>query len=310
MSETISSEKYEKQVVALFGEILADVFPDESILGGAPFNVARHLKAFGLHPVIITRTGSDALRDDLLKEMDRLGLDTSGVQRDPVYPTGRVQVHLEEGGHRFEILPDQAYDHIHAGMTHMMMLSLKPVLAYFGTLAQRGMESRLALDKFLNAAKCPRFLDINLRKSWYSKHTIRRSLLRADIVKMNEEELDIVASYFKLNGETPQKSAANLLRQFNLQQLLITCGEKGAWQINRKAEVVSAESVSLSQPIVDTVGAGDAFASILIIGLLNHWEPSVMLQRANQFASALCTVRGGAPQQLDFYIPFKVEWNL
>lgn len=300
----------EKQVVALFGEILADVFPNESILGGAPFNVARHLKAFGLHPVIITRTGSDALRDELLQEMDRLGLDASGVQRDPVYPTGQVLVHLEKQGHRFEIVPNQAYDHIHAGIAHMMMLSLKPALAYFGTLAQRGMESRLALDKFLSVAKCPRFLDINLRKPWYNKHTIRRSLLRADIVKINEDELDIVATYFKLNAETPQLSALNLLRQFNLKQLLITCGENGAWQINQDNDIVSTGSVSLSHAIVDTVGAGDAFASVFIIGLLNHWEPSVTLQRANQFAATLCTVRGGAPQQLDFYSQFKVEWDL
>lgn len=306
----LETKPSENKVVALFGEILADVFPDQSILGGAPFNVARHLKAFGLHPVMITRTGSDVLRDVLLAEMDKLGLDTSGVQRDPVYPTGQVQVHLEEGGHRFEILPNQAYDHIHAGITHMMMLSLKPALVYFGTLAQRGMESRLALDKFLSAAKCPRFLDINLRKPWYNKHAIRRSLLRADIVKMNEDELDIIAAYFNLIGKTQEKSALNLLRQFNLKQLLITCGESGAWQINQKEEVVRGEPFLLRQAIADTVGAGDAFASIIIIGLLNHWESAVTLQRANQFAAALCTVKGGAPQELDFYIPYKKEWNL
>ena len=308
-AEIIASEKREGKVVALFGEVLADVFPDQSILGGAPFNVARHLKAFGLHPVIITRTGNDALRDDLLKEMNRLGLDVSGVQRDSNYPTGQVKVHLEDAGHRFEIMQDQAYDHIHAGKTHMMTLSLKPELAYFGTLAQRGMESRLALDKFLSAVRCPRFLDINLRKPWYNKHTIRRSLLRSDIVKMNEDELDIVAKYFKLNGETLQASALNLFRQFGLQQLLVTSGESGAWQINQKKELIKTEPVQLAQPLVDTVGAGDAFAAVFIIGLLSHWPAFVTLQRANQFAAALCTVRGGAPQQLDFYTPFKQEWN-
>lgn len=306
----MSLKNHKKLVVALFGEVLADVFPDQSVLGGAPFNVARHLQAFGIHPVIITRTGSDVLRDALLVEMDRLGLDTSGVQQDSIYSTGQVQVHLEEGGHRFEILPNQAYDYIHAGMTHMMMLSLKPALAYFGTLAQREITSRLALDEFLNSVKCPRFLDINLRKPWYNKHTIRRSLLRAEFVKMNDDELDVIAKTFKLNGETPHISAMNLLKQFNLQQLLITCGERGAWQINQQNELVSTASAELAHPVVDTVGAGDAFASVFIIGLLNDWAPQVTLQRANQFAAALCTVRGGAPQHLDFYIPFQQVWSL
>lgn len=300
----------EKKVVALFGEILADIFPDQSVLGGAPFNVARHLQAFGMHPIMISRTGNDALRDDLMREMERLGMDTVGMQCDPVYPTGQVQVHMENGGHRFEILPDQAYDHIHAGVTHMMTMSIKPDLVYFGTLVQRDMESRLALDKFLNDGKSPRFLDINLRNPWYTKHTVRRSLLRADIVKMNEDELEIVTRYFSIGGRTPELKAYALLKQFDLQKLLVTCGEHGAWLINQKDEVFSTGQVELKHPIIDTVGAGDAFASVFILGLLNEWDPALTLQRANLFAASLCGIRGGAPEDPDFYFPFKQEWKL
>lgn len=259
---------------------------------------------------MISRTGNDALRDDLLREMDRLGMDTRGIQCDPSYPTGQVQVHMENGGHRFEILPDQAYDHIHAGITHMMIMSIKPELVYFGTLAQRGMESRLALDKFLSDSKCPRFLDINLRSPWYNKHTVKRSLLRSDIVKMNEDELEIVANYFRIDGQTPLLKAEALLEQFELQCLLITCGENGAWLINRQHEIFSTDPAGRSQTVVDTVGAGDAFAAVFIIGLLNDWEMPVTMQRANRFAAALCGIRGGAPQNHEFYAPFKQEWNL
>jgi len=296
--------------VALFGEVLADIFPDQSVLGGAPFNVARHLQAFGLHPVMISRTGNDALRDDLLREMDRLGMDKTGIQCDPTYPTGQVQVHMKDGGHSFDILPDQAYDHIHAGVTHMMIMSLKPELVYFGTLAQRGMESRLALDKFLADSKCPRFLDINLRSPWYNKHTVRRSLLRSDIVKMNEDELEIVSDYFRISGNTPLLKAEALLDQFELNCLLITCGQNGAWLINRQHEVFSTTPAGNTQTVIDTVGAGDAFAAVFIIGLLSQWEMPVAMQRANQFAAALCGIRGGAPQNQDFYLPFKQEWQL
>lgn len=299
-----------RKTVGLFGEVLADIFPDQSVLGGAPFNVARHLQAFGLHPVMISRTGNDALRDDLLREMDRLGMDKTGIQCDPAYPTGQVQVHMKDGGHSFEILPDQAYDHIHAGVTHMMIMSLKPELVYFGTLAQRGMESRLALDKFLADSKCPRFLDINLRSPWYNKHTVRRSLLRSDIVKMNEDELEIVSGYFRISGKTPLLKAEALLDQFELTCLLITCGENGAWLINRQHEVFSTTPAGKTQTVIDTVGAGDAFAAVFIIGLLSQWEMPVAMHRANQFAAALCGIRGGAPQNQDFYLPFKQEWQL
>lgn len=310
--ETLASATTEKhqKTVALFGEVLADIFPDQSVLGGAPFNVARHLQAFGLHPVMISRTGNDALRDDLLREMDRLGLDKTGIQCDPTFPTGQVQVHMKDGGHSFEILPDQAYDHIHAGVTHMMIMSLKPELVYFGTLAQRGMESRLALDKFLADSKCPRFLDINLRSPWYNKHTVRRSLLRSDIVKMNEDELEIVSDYFRISGKTLLLKAEALLDQFELNCLLITCGENGAWLVNRQHEVFSTSPAGNTLTVIDTVGAGDAFSAVFIIGLLNQWEMPVAMQRANQFAAALCGIRGGAPQDLDFYTTFKQAWHL
>lgn len=307
--DEIQARRNGKKVVALFGEVLADIFPDQSVLGGAPFNVARHLQAFELHPVMISRTGNDALREDLLREMLRLGMDASGIQCDPVFPTGQVQVHVENGSHRFEILPNQAYDHIHAGMTHMMTMSLKPELVYFGTLAQREMESRLALDQFIADSHCLKFLDINLRSPWYDKHTIRRSLQRADIVKMNEDELDIVAHFFRIEGGTPEAKARTLLKQFALEKLLITCGEQGAWLVDSTEEIIGTGAVGTEGRLVDTVGAGDAFAAIFIIGLLCGWPAALTLQRANRFAAALCSIRGGAPEDHGFYAPFKQEWK-
>jgi fructokinase len=299
-----------KKNVVLFGEVLADIFPDQSVLGGAPFNVARHLQAFDLHPVMISRTGNDSLRDELLHEMDRLGMDTIGIQCDQIYPTGQVKVHMENGSHRFTILPDQAYDHIHAGIAHMITMSIKPELVYFGTLAQRGMPSRLALDKFLSDSKCPHSFDINLRHPWYNKHNVRRSLMRSDIVKMNEEELEIVASYFKINAATPLLKAQALLDQFELKCLLVTCGEQGAWFINQQHETAHTGPATPTQQVVDTVGAGDAFAAVIIIGLLNDWAMPVAMQRASEFAAAICGIRGGAPKLLGSYTPFKQEWNL
>src|SRR3569623_1843707 len=114
----------DSQTGIAFGETLVDQFRDRNVLGGAPFNVACHLGALGAHPVLVTRAGKDALGDQLLQAMGERGLDVRGVQRDPARPTGRVKVTETARGHAFDILSDQAYDHLHASLARMVGLSL------------------------------------------------------------------------------------------------------------------------------------------------------------------------------------------
>lgn len=291
--------------VALFGEVLADVFPDRSVLGGAPFNVARHLCRFGLAPLMITRTGDDPLRSQLLAEMLRLGMDTTCVQVDPLHPTGKVIVHMEGAGHRFEILPDQAFDHIRAD--EIVLPAEPPALTYFGTLIQRCPESRYALDAFLAGSTSPRFLDINLRLPWYDLNTIERSLLLADQLKINDEELALLAGMLGLRGE-PEQQAAALIRDYSLASVLVTCGGRGAWLLQKNGELVRVEGKS-TIPLADTVGAGDAFAAVFIHGMLQQWPPQTTLARANEFAAAICAVRGAAPSDEGFYQAFLSGWH-
>ncbi|PKO47725.1 MAG: carbohydrate kinase [Betaproteobacteria bacterium HGW-Betaproteobacteria-22] len=298
-----------KKLIALFGEVLADIFPDRSVLGGAPYNVARHLRAFGMHPLLITRTGADSINAEFMAEMSRLGMDVSGVQLDASYPTGQVLVHLEGNGHRFDIIPDQAYDHIHAGVTHLVTISNHPEMVYFGTLAQRSLESRLALDRFLSDAKSPRFLDMNLRAPWFDKHIIRRSLLRADVLKINDDELKVLSTMFQLPKSSAEAGALALKRKFELDGLIVTCGADGAWALFDGDVVTSVAGVSLDQKMVDTVGAGDGFAAICMIGMLRQWPVDLMLSRANRFAAAICGLRGAAPESPDFYDLYIQEWQ-
>lgn len=293
--------------IALFGEVLADIFPEKYVLGGAPFNVARHLSGFGLHPVLITRTGQDTLKDELLNEMQARHMETMGVQHDPLYPTGQVQVKLVEGNAQYQILSDQAYDFIHAGMTHMITMAIKPEIAYFGTLAQRSVTSRLALDRFLSDCKCPRFLDINLRKPWYNKHTITRSLRRADMVKLNADELAVVAQACAIEGKAPENLADQLLTKFDLLEVIVTCGEDGAWVIDRDRHITHAKT-SAQTILVDTVGAGDAFASVYMMGILKEWDIETRLQHANQFAAEICGVRGAVPEDGHLYERLREKW--
>lgn len=298
----------EKKRIALFGEVLADLFPQETVLGGAPYNVACHLQAFGLYPLMISRTGEDALGEQLLNAMARLGIDTRGIQQDDVYPTGQVKVHFEHSDHHFEILANQAYDHIDPGMALTAIIRAEPTLLYFGTLAQRSKPSSLAIDQILDAHDGLKFLDINLRNPWYNKSTIRHSMQRADIVKMNEEELDIVAHFFRINDDKPEEKARALLTMFGLEQILITCGEQGAWLLDTSGEFFRTGPARAAAGLVDTVGAGDAFAAVFIIGLLNEWPLALTLERANDFATALCSIRGGVPAEHHFYAPFIKKW--
>jgi fructokinase len=305
MSDHLKNTKF---TIAIFGEVLADIFPDATVLGGAPYNVARHLRAFQQHPVLISRVGNDKLKKELFAELTALDIDQSGIQLDPVYPTGQVTVHMENGSHRFEIEANQAYDHIHAGRVHLTTLATQPDLAYFGTLAQRGIESRLALDTFLSDAKCTRFLDINLREPWYNKHMIRRSLLRTEIVKINEDELHTICHLFETNLNNDKERALFLMKKFDLKHLFVTCGENGAWALSSNGDETKVKAQPLTTALVDTVGAGDAFAAICILGLLYGWSMEEMLTRASTFASAVCTIRGAAPETADFYLPFIESW--
>jgi fructokinase len=307
--ENFSNTKDNHFIIGVFGEVLADIFPDKSVLGGAPFNVARHLQAFEQHPVMITRTGNDALGKEFADELSRLSMDDSGVQIDPVHPTGRVKVVMHDKNHVFEIEDNQAYDHIHAGITHLITMAARPDMVYFGTLAQRGIDSRLALDTFLSDAKCPRFLDLNLRGPWYDKHTVRRSLLRSDIVKLNDEELEIVANYFKPNLKTLKERAEFLLNSFDFHTLFITCGAGGAWLYNKQGKAIYAESPAIGDKLVDTVGAGDGFSAVCILGLLGEWPLATTLKRANTFAASICQIRGAVPQDLNFYNAILDDWD-
>jgi len=304
-----SSSRRSGATVALFGEVLADVFPDRAVLGGAPFNVARHLKAFGLNPVLITRTGNDALREQLLQTMSACGMETLGVQSDPVYPTGQVMVHLDPAGHRFEILPDRAYDHIHASVARMVALSIHPALVYFGTLAQRHSVSRSALKMLLNSTRAPTFFDVNLRAPWYDAQVLRRSMKRADTVKLNEEEMAILADVFALPGDAPLGQAGALMQTFGMRRMLVTCGAAGAWLLEKDKEVVRVQSEEPAISIIDTVGAGDGFSAVFILGRLQRWPAALTLQRAHAFAAAVCTMRGAVPDDNDFYAPFLAEWQ-
>jgi fructokinase len=220
-----------------------------------------------------------------------------------------VKVTETDAGHAFDILPEQAYDHIHASMARMVGLSAHPDMVYFGTLSQRSEESRRALRDLLATVDACAFLDVNLRDPWVEAGTVRWSLKRASVVKLNADELDRICDLFSLAGATPQARAAVLLSGFDLERVVVTCGPQGAWTIDRAGRIASVAGTPLTG-MVDTVGAGDGFAAVFMLGMLRGWTPADTLVRADAFARALCQIRGAVPDSPAFYQPFIQDWKL
>ncbi len=304
------AEAVTNQAIVLFGEVLADVFPDTTMLGGAPFNVARHLGAFRQKPLLISRLGSDRLGEEIFKVMTQSGMDLRGMQIDTHNPTGQVLVHLENDGHHFEILPLQAYDAIDSGEACGLAHSANPTLIYFGTLSQRYPASRQTLKTLLQTVKAGRFLDLNLRAPWYTQEILHFSLEQANIVKLNADELATVARMFAVSDTPSREQARTLMRMFALEQMVVTCGDQGVWLIDAEGQTFTSRRSAGTVKIVDTVGAGDAFSAVLILGMAADWSIQTSLERANSFAAAVCEIRGAIPEHADFYQPFIEEWKL
>lgn len=278
----------------IFGEVLFDIFPGGvKHLGGAPFNVAWHLQAFGDQPLFISSVGADEKGDEILRAMQQWGMNVAGVQRSQQFATGCVNVSFNDGEPAYDIAINSAYDNI--APEHLPDLS-QATLLYHGSLALRNEVSRNTLDRLLARQPLPLFLDVNLRTPWYQKEDVRAWLQRARWVKLNQHELVELAPA----GSHFQQQLEALQQQFDIELLVVTLGERGAIARNRDGrqwQVTPAASTT----VVDTVGAGDAFTARLIHGLLHQEETGATLQAAQAFAGRIVAMSGAVPTTRDFY---------
>lgn len=291
--------------VMILGEVLGDVFPERILIGGAPYNVARHCHAFGLDVSFQTAVGQDALGARVIAEIQACGLSAEGVQQVAGWPTGQVVVHFEPEGHRFEILDQQAYDAMDWPPVEAALAQSAPRLVYFGSLAIRHAPMRELVQRWLAQCSATVFCDINLRAPWYDADSLRTALQAADILKINHEELPEVA---RVLGMAPNRDIDALARQFllafNLSEIFVTCGAQGSFWQDVYGQAFRAPPMQLQEPFVDSVGAGDAYSAVVIRGLLSGWSRPTILTRAAWFATAICGVRGAVPEHQDFYSAF------
>jgi fructokinase len=301
----------------VFGEALVDDFVTEQIVGGAPFNVARHLAAFMSPQLMITCIGNDKNGAVVHNEFERFAMSQAGLQIDKMEETGRVVIERTTKGHRFVMLPGQAYDYINPEKALAALESVDAVTFYFGTLAQRSPRSRDTLHVLLDATGATRFLDLNLREGQYDERTVFHSLHAADIAKVNEEELQwLFRWYFDIHPDSPALSGdevraacAALVQMFSLEGLILTLGHRGSVYFAADGEVVVNRDNPVPPFVIDTVGAGDAFAAIFLLGRIRGWELNETLARANEFAGAICAIPGAVPRDLGFYDKWVGRWR-
>ena len=281
----------ERKIVGL-GEALWDCLPDGKKLGGAPANFAYHAGQFGFDTLAVSALGEDALGEETIAALEEHNLNYL-MPRIP-YPTGTVQVTLDEQGiPTYNIREGVAWDNI--PFTPEIEEVAKTCQAVcFGSLAQRSVVSRETIGKFLDAtpSDCVKIFDINLRQSFFTKEIIEASMRRCNILKINDEELVVVSRMFELPDLDEEKRCKQLIKDYNLDILVLTCGTNGSY-------VFTADK-SYYQPtpkveVADTVGAGDSFTGSFCAALLKGKSIPEAHELAVKVSAFVCTQNGAMP---------------
>ncbi len=296
-----------KPQTVIFGEVLYDCFPDGTrVLGGAPFNVAWHCQAFGLQPLLISRVGDDPSGEKINLAMRDWGMSTAGLQIDLQHPSGVVDVRFEQGEPSYTIVENSAWDFIDKNALPALQ---HDSLLYHGSLASRNTESAATLNYIKQQINASIFVDINLRSPWWKLSQTKQMMTDAKWLKLNQHELAQVQDDVTAAAAADDETLVKLLQHYQLELLIVTRGEQGVVACDHHGAISRVAPEVLSR-VKDTVGAGDAFSSVLLLGQTLHWPLVTTLQRAQQFASAVVGLQGATTSDATFYQPFVDAWQL
>jgi len=283
-----------RPVVVGAGEALWDVFPDGDHFGGAPANVALHAAALGAEAWLVSAVGRDPRGDAALARLDAAGVERSTVAQLADHPTGVVRVSLDNAGRPiYEIAAGSAWDYVPWSAAVQLAAGRADAIA-FGSLAQRGPISRATIRRAVSTTRDSswRLFDVNLRQTYYDAGVLTTSLELANAVKLNDEELPVVAQLCGVRAAAPVDQLRALCDRFGLRLAALTRGARGALLVTPD-EV--CESAAPPTVVADTVGAGDAFTAALLIGVLAGCSLDAVSRRANAVASYVCSQPGATP---------------
>lgn len=279
--------------IVVLGEVLWDVVGDAEYLGGAPFNFAAHAANLGHEVSFVSAIGADPRGRRILARMQEMNLSSRYIATVPELPTGTVTASVDSAGQpSYQIHRPAAYDHPSlSGDDFASLLSPAPDWIYFGTLSQMSATAKDLLFRLLDSAPAAqRFYDVNLRHNSYTPELVDELMSRASVVKLNDREIDEVARIFGHPNLTFQNFCRSYAQKYSWEGVCITRGADGcALLLGGKY----FESRGFRVKVVDTIGAGDAFAAGFVHGLGCHWPPERIAEFANR-AGALVASRHGA----------------
>ena len=279
-----------KSEILCVGEVLWDSLPAGLFLGGSPFNVACHLRAAGLPVSMVSRVGSDQLGDEVIRRATRYGIGTDLIQVDELLPTGFVRVTVDHSGDStFDILGPAAWDAI-APDDALLERATDARAIIYGSLAQRNVVTRRTMEK-LWVTDALMVYDVNLRPPHTDRDIVRRSLERADVVKVNHHEMITLGQWFDLPS-SGQPAASALADKFDCAIVCLTRGRDGAgmWR-----DGAWTDHPGFEVEVRDTVGAGDAFLAVLLAGIFAGTESRALLTNANLIGAFMVTQAGAVP---------------
>ena len=281
-------------VIAGIGEVLWDVYPDAAHFGGAPANFACHAASLGTESWMVSAVGADDFGDRALDALRQRGVACGHVSRDARHATGRVLVTLNAAGQAsYEFAADTAWDHL-KWSDDIAALAACCDAVCFGTLGQRSPVSRETIRRFIEATPrtALRVFDVNLRQRFYDAPTLQASLRMASVLKLNDEELPIVAEVCGVHATTPREMLIELATTYDLRLTALTRGPHGSLLL---ADSEEDDCAALPATVVDTVGAGDAFTATLVTGFLRGLSLATINRQANAVASFVCSQKGATP---------------
>jgi fructokinase len=293
------SDRQAKNSIGL-GELLWDLLPGGKQLGGAPANFAYWSTALGRSGIVASRVGTDQLGSEALDRLAQAGVDASHVQMSSTHPTGTVRVNLSASGQPdFTIAAPVAWDFMEWTSDWRELAATANVVC-FGSLAQRSSQSRSTIGRFIEAAPANALIvfDVNLRRSFHSAEVIDGSLRRAQIVKLNDDEMPVVMRLLGLGGGADEKSVRKLLSAYDLELVCVTRGSRGSLLVSSGE---SFEHPGFDVEVVDSVGSGDAFTAALVHHYLEGRSLREISEAANRLGSWVAT-RAGAMPEVDRYV--------
>lgn len=290
--------------ISAFGEILFDIYPDSKNLGGAPLNFIYHINKLIGNGRIISQVGNDPLGREVVEFLDSQGLAADTIQIDTKHLTGAAMVSLDENGvPAFTIEENRAFDSISVDEDVINLVENETKCLYFGTLAQRNKVSRTSLQSLLNK-RTKYFFDVNIRQNFYTEEILFHSLKNADAVKLNLDELKLLHKIFLEDDFDLHSSSKQMMKKFDIEMLAVTKGADGS--VLFRGEETDEHKTEVKN-VIDTVGAGDAFAAILCLGYLNNWNLKKINRLANEFAAEICIINGALPKDDKIYEKYKRE---